>query len=90
MVQIESMCCGTPVVASDMPGVNEPVQKTGFGRLARPKDSLDLSRQIRRVLNGDYRRDGFRVEDWDTSKVTASYKDLFRELPEPHTETAVS
>ena len=33
MVQVESMACGTPVVASDLPGVRVPVTLTGMGRV---------------------------------------------------------
>ena len=38
MVQVEAMLCGTPVVASDMPGVRVPIARTGMGRLAPPGD----------------------------------------------------
>ncbi len=31
LVQIEAMLCGTPVIASDMPGVREVIRKTGNG-----------------------------------------------------------
>ncbi|MBF0298775.1 MAG: glycosyltransferase family 4 protein [Oligoflexia bacterium] len=46
MVQLEAMLCGTPVVASNMPGVREVVRKTSFGALATPKDALDLANKI--------------------------------------------
>lgn len=46
MVQVEAMLCGTPVVASDMPGVREVVRKTSFGELTIPKDASDLAKKI--------------------------------------------
>jgi glycosyltransferase involved in cell wall biosynthesis len=50
MVQIEAMLRGTPVVASDLPGVSDPVMKTGYGRLATPGDVGNLSSMIVEVL----------------------------------------
>jgi glycosyltransferase involved in cell wall biosynthesis/ubiquinone/menaquinone biosynthesis C-methylase UbiE len=50
LVQVESMLCGTPVVASDLPGVLEPVTVTGHGRLATPGDVHDLAAQLLEVL----------------------------------------
>lgn len=38
MVQAEAMLAGTPVVASNMPGVRVPIGLTGMGYLARPRD----------------------------------------------------
>jgi glycosyltransferase involved in cell wall biosynthesis len=61
MVQVEAMLCGTPVVASDMPGVRIPVTRTGMGLLAKPGDAEALAVSLRRVLDApdDYavRRD---------------------------------
>ena len=50
IVQIEAMLQGTPVVASDLPGVRQPVLKTGFGRLVPPRDSAQLAEAICSVL----------------------------------------
>jgi glycosyltransferase involved in cell wall biosynthesis len=35
MIQVEAMLCGLPVVASDLPGVREPVRRSGMGEIAR-------------------------------------------------------
>ncbi len=50
IVQIEAMLQGTPVIASDLPGVRQPVLKTGFGRLVPPRDSKKLADAICSVL----------------------------------------
>lgn len=51
MVQVEAMLHGTPVVASDLPGVNEPVAVTGGGLLAPPGDANALAIAISEVLS---------------------------------------
>ena len=50
MVQVEAMLSGTPVVATDIPGAREVVQRTGMGRLARPGDPAGLAAAILAVL----------------------------------------
>jgi glycosyltransferase involved in cell wall biosynthesis len=50
LVQLESMLCGTPVVASDSPGVRVPVTTTGMGRLALPRDATSLAEAISEVI----------------------------------------
>ena len=50
MVQVESMACGTPVVASDLPGVRQPTAMTGMGRTAPAGDALALAQAILEVL----------------------------------------
>jgi glycosyltransferase involved in cell wall biosynthesis len=50
LVQVESMLCGTPVVATDIPGAREPVRVTGMGEIVRPRDTLALAKAIARVV----------------------------------------
>lgn len=45
-VQLEALLCGTPLVASDVPGAREVVNVTGFGRLAAPNDPAALAAAI--------------------------------------------
>jgi glycosyltransferase involved in cell wall biosynthesis len=51
MVQVEAMLEGTPVVATDLPGVRVPIQTTGMGEIAKIGDSEDLAKKIVSVLN---------------------------------------
>ena len=50
LVQLEAMRCGTPVVATDIPGAREPVGTTGMGLLVRPRDTAALADGLARVL----------------------------------------
>ena len=49
IAQVEAMLCGTPVVASALPGVREPLRLTGMGVLAAPGDVAALAGAIDRV-----------------------------------------
>ncbi len=85
LVQVEAMLCGTPVVASDLPGVRVPTQTTGMGRTVPPRDSAALARAILEVLAN---RPAFcRPREWveqyyHSGKTAAAYEALFRELSE--------
>lgn len=50
MVQAEAMMAGTPVVATDLPGVREPVRRTGMGLVVPPGDCDALARALIEVL----------------------------------------
>lgn len=49
-VQVEAMMNGKPVVASDLPGVRQPVRMTGMGRVTPVGDAEALARNILEVL----------------------------------------
>ncbi len=51
LVQVESMACGTPVVASDLPGVRVPVQMTGMGRIVPRADASALAQALIDILD---------------------------------------
>ena len=51
LVQVEAMRCGTPVVATDVPGAREVVHTTGMGLLAPPRNPQALGEAITRVLD---------------------------------------
>lgn len=54
IVQVEAMSAGTPVVASDLPGVRTIVQTTGFGEIAPIGDAAGLAAAIGRALGSTY------------------------------------
>ena len=49
IVQVEAMMAGVPALASDLPGVRTPVQETGFGRIAAPRDVAGLATGLREL-----------------------------------------
>lgn len=51
MVQVEAMLCGTPVVASNLPGVRVPVQLTGMGEIVAIGNSKHIASTIDRILS---------------------------------------
>jgi glycosyltransferase involved in cell wall biosynthesis len=46
LVQVEAMLCGTPMIATDIPGAREPVRVTGMGAVVPPRDTLALAKAI--------------------------------------------
>lgn len=50
MVQAEAFMCGTPVVATDLPGVRQPVTLSGMGEVVPVRDVAALARGIVAVL----------------------------------------
>jgi glycosyltransferase involved in cell wall biosynthesis len=51
LVQVEAMRCGTPVVATDIPGARIVVQKTGMGEIVPPHNPQALGEAIVRVFD---------------------------------------
>lgn len=85
LVQIEAMLCGTPVVASEIPGVREPVRVTGMGKLVPPRDAEALAAAIVDVLaNGDtYKRVPADLERiFGLNQAVDFYESLFGRLAE--------
>lgn len=50
LVQVEAMLHGVPCVASDLPGVRQPVLMTGMGEIAPVGDAAGLAEAMLRVL----------------------------------------
>ncbi len=83
MVQVESMLSGTPVVASDLPGVRQPTTATGMGLTFTPGDADELAAALLQVLRNpaDYRRDRASVmAQYSSEVVSAKYETIFAEL----------
>jgi glycosyltransferase involved in cell wall biosynthesis len=88
IVQVESMASGTPVVASNLPGVREPIKITGMGRLVAPADAHDLAEGINEVLAHPERFSGDAkdvIERFSSQHIAEEYEQLFQELLSTHT-----
>jgi len=80
MVQVEAMLCGTPVVASDLPGVRQPVHMTGMGETIPVGDSGALVEAVTRVVEGKakYVRPRAEIEAaFGLARTVDSYERLF-------------
>ena len=83
IVQVESMSCSTPVIASDLPGVRMPVKLKGMGRIVPPADAGALADAIREVLEKPqaYRGDAQIIaRQFSPENVAAQYEDLFQQV----------
>jgi glycosyltransferase involved in cell wall biosynthesis len=86
LVQVEAMLEGVPVVASDLPGVRQPVRLTGMGEIAPIGDAAGLARQIVRVLESpdSYRRPREEIRSiFSTERTLSEYEDVYRRAAEP-------
>lgn len=80
LVQVEAMLCGTPCVASDLPGVRQPVAQTGMGEIASIGDAEGLAEALLKVLDAPKRYIRPReeiAERFSTERTVAEYERLF-------------
>ena len=83
LVQIEAALCGTPTVASALPGVRVATQMTGMGLTVAPRDADALAAGILKVLANPshFRRPREPIAAQFSPEVTAErYEGLFHEL----------
>lgn len=82
LVQVEAMLSGTPVVATDLPGVREPVRVTGMGEVVPKENAHALGEAIVRVLRrGEaYLEPREEIERiFSLQKTVEDYEQLFRQ-----------
>ncbi|MGC9522461.1 MAG: glycosyltransferase family 4 protein [Anaerolineae bacterium] len=83
LVQVEAMLCGTPSVASDLPGVRQPVLQTGMGEIAPVGDPDGLAEAILKVLDRPeaYVRSAEEIaERFSTGRTVEAYEALFQRM----------
>ncbi|MBN1953531.1 MAG: glycosyltransferase family 4 protein [Anaerolineae bacterium] len=83
LVQVEAMLCGTPAIASDLPGVRQPVLQTGMGEVVPIGDSAALAEAILKVVGHKERYIRPREEiasRFNSAHTAAQYEALFQRL----------
>jgi glycosyltransferase involved in cell wall biosynthesis len=83
LVQVEAMLCGTAVVASDLPGVRQPIRLTGMGEVVPVGDAPALAEAVTRVLTTAerYLRPYEEiVRLFDPARTIDAYEELFGRL----------
>lgn len=86
LVQVEAMLCGTPSIASALPGVRQPVHQTGMGEVVPIGDSEALAAAILRVIELRERYVRPRAEiaaKFSTEQTADAYERLFEDLRRP-------
>lgn len=83
LVQVEAMSCGTPVVATDLPGVRVPVKTSGMGRIVPVADGGAIARAILDILAApeQYRGDFAEImHKYSPDVIAAGYEELFKDI----------
>ncbi len=84
MVQVEALTCGTPVVATDLPGVRQPVRETGRGQIVAIRDSEALAEAILNVMEDCTHIDTNEIEalkeHYSPETVAREYLELYQGL----------
>ncbi len=83
LVQVEAMQCGVPCVASDLPGVRQPILQTGMGEIAPVGDAEGLAEAMLRVLGNRERYVRPREEvvaRFSTERTVEAYERLFEAM----------
>jgi glycosyltransferase involved in cell wall biosynthesis len=82
LVQVEAFLCGTPVVATDLPGVRQPVTMTGMGEIVPVANAEGLAAGIVKVLAAPerYTRSSAVIKRmFDLDRTVDDYEMLFEE-----------
>jgi glycosyltransferase involved in cell wall biosynthesis len=83
LVQVEAMLCGTPSIASNLPGVRQPPRMTGMGAVTPIGDAQALAEAIVDVLRHpeDYQRPRASIADaFSLERTVTGYEALFESL----------
>jgi glycosyltransferase involved in cell wall biosynthesis len=83
LVQVEAMSCGTPVIATDLPGVRVPVTMSGMGRIVPVADAGAIAQAILDILAEPERYRGNSAEirhKYSPDVIATGYEKLFEEI----------
>jgi glycosyltransferase involved in cell wall biosynthesis len=83
LVQVEAMLCGTPSIASNLPGVRQPPIMTGMGDVVGIGESESLAEALIGVIQNpsNYSRPRQVIEDaFSLERTVSSYEAVFESL----------
>jgi glycosyltransferase involved in cell wall biosynthesis len=86
LVLLEAMASGTPIVASDILGIREPVGKTGI--LVRPPTPENFARAIdnliedKILMNTFSKRGRKKAKNYDWNKIVEKFEDVYQNVKE--------
>lgn len=86
---MESLACGTPVVAFNIGGIPDMIEHQKNGYLAKPFDTTDLANGIEWVLEDNSRWEKLSenarekvIKEFDIVKIAKRYTDLYKDVLE--------
>jgi glycosyltransferase involved in cell wall biosynthesis len=77
MVQVEALLCGTPVIATNLPGVRVVINQTGAGYLIEPKNSEDLAIKLIEMKENPPEIDCRKLEQFSLETTINQYEMVF-------------
>ena len=83
LIQIEAMMHGIPSIASDLPGVRQPVLRHSMGEVIPIGSSIDLAAAVDKIMRkqSTYNKNWQEIgAQYAPSRVAAEYENLYREL----------
>ena len=83
LVQIESMLNGVPTVASNLPGVRQPVLRHGMGKIIPIGDSDALATALIEILGNPtaFQREVASIKEcYQPDTIAIAYEKLFHEI----------
>ncbi len=83
LVQIEAMMAGVPCVASNLPGVRQPVKVHDMGRIFEIGDSVGLANAVDGVLQSHLKNSKDVLTEYsryEPDRVAAEYEKIFEEI----------
>jgi glycosyltransferase involved in cell wall biosynthesis len=79
LVQVESMLCKTPVVASDLPGVRIPITATGYGKISKIKSPESIAGAVAEVIRIGIKPEPDKVRKiFNLEKTVAEFEKLLK------------
>lgn len=86
IVLLEAMASGKPVIASDLPGVNEIVKNGITGYLVEPKNIEQLSQRILKIIKNDELRKKFgensrrvAISEYNWENIVEKFEELYND-----------